>query len=213
MSQKVLERLTKELGDAIVETSSQFGDECAVVKPARWKEVATFLRDDRRCRFDHFIDLTAVDWLNRREPRYEVVLHVRSIERMHRIRLKARLHADGGANPTIETLSEVWRGADWFEREVFDMFGIEFEGHPDMRRILMYEEFVGHPLRKDYPTQKTQPLIPYREGANNDKLPPFDDWEGMPFGRQEHDRHPTGARREVDTQGEGGRNILGFEAD
>ena len=81
----------------------------------------------------------------------------------------------------------------------------------DLRRILMYEEFEGHPLRKDYPTQRTQPLIPYREGVNNEKLPPFDEWEGMPFGRQEHDRHPTGARREVD--GEDGRNILGFESE
>ncbi len=211
MSQRVLDRLTKELGDAIVETHAQFGDETAVVEPARWKEVATFLRDDRRLAFDHFIDLTAVDYHQRRTPRYEVVLHVRSTERLHRVRLKARVHAEGDANPTIDSLCDVWRGANWFEREVYDMFGVEFIGHPDLRRILMYEEFEGHPLRKDYPTQRTQPLIPYREGVNNEKLPPFDEWEGMPFGRQEHDRHPTGARREVD--GEDGRNILGFESE
>ena len=211
MSQKVLDRLKQEFGEAIWETHDQFGDETAVVDPAKWQAIATFLRDDSRLAFDHFIDLTAVDHHVRRTPRYEVVLHLRSTERFHRIRLKAAIHAEGDALPQIDTLSGVWAGANWFERECFDMFGIEFRGHPDLRRILMYEEFQGHPIRKDYPTQKTQPLIPYREGVNNEKLPPFDDWEGMPFGRQEHDRHPMGTHREVD--GDGRRNILGFEVE
>jgi NADH-quinone oxidoreductase subunit C len=80
----------------------------------------------------------------------------------------------------------VWRGADWFERETFDLMGITFKGHPDLRRILMYPEFKGHPLRKDYPAEKTQPLIPYREGTQG-KLFPFRHDEGMSFGRQTHD--------------------------
>jgi len=194
MSKKVLSRLNKQFGDAVVETHSQFGDDTAVVDPARWKEIALFLRDDRKLAFDHFIDITAVDWLGRREPRYEVVLHLRSMSRLHRIRLKARID-----EPSIDSLVEVWRGADWFERECFDMFGIDFVGHPDLRRILMYEQFEGHPLRKDYPAQQTQPLVPYREGANNDKLPPFGEDMGMPFGRQTHDHDAAG------------RNLLGFE--
>ncbi len=201
MSQKLLERLARRFGDAILETHSQFGDDTAVVAPDRWLEVATFLRDDERCAMDHFIDLTAVDYLNRRTPRYEVVLHLRSTEKLHRVRLKARIDAEGEANPKIDSLVSVWRGANWFERECYDMFGVEFEGHPDLRRILMYEEFVGYPLRKDYPAQKAQPLIPYREGLNNEKLPPFGEHMGMPWGRQTHDhRHDE-------------RNLLGFEED
>ncbi|HEY0254777.1 MAG TPA: NADH-quinone oxidoreductase subunit C, partial [Kofleriaceae bacterium] len=76
---------------------------------------------------------------------------------------------------------------NWLERETFDMMGIRFDGHPDLRRILMYEEFEGHPLRRDYDAQKTQPLVPYREG-NFEKLAPFGLPEGMPFGRQTHDK-------------------------
>lgn len=183
MSKRVLDRLKQTFGDAILETHAQHGDETAVVDPARWKEIARFLRDDDRCAMNHFIDLTAVDFLGRREPRFEVVLHLRSLEKLHRIRLKARL--DDPAR--IDTLSEVWPGANWFERECFDMFGVEFVGHPDLRRILMYPEFEGHPLRKDYDAQRTQPLVPYRPEAVG-KLPPFDEHEGMPFGRQTHDR-------------------------
>jgi NADH-quinone oxidoreductase subunit C len=199
VSKKLLERLEGQFGDTILETHSQFGDDTAIVDPKRWVEIATFLREDARCAMDHFIDLTAVDHLNRRTPRYEVVLHVRSIEKLHRIRLKTRIDAEGEANPRIGSLCAVWRGANWFERECFDMFGVEFEGHPDLRRILMYEEFEGHPLRKDYPAQRAQPLIPYREGF--EKLPPFDENEGMPWGRQTHDHGHTE------------RNLLGFEED
>jgi NADH-quinone oxidoreductase subunit C len=149
---------------------------------------------------DHFVDLTAVDYLGLQEPRFEIVLHMRSMEKMHRIRVKARI---GGEPPRIASLSEVWRGAGWFERECYDMFGVEFEGHPDLRRILMYEEFEGYPLRKDYAAMEAQPLVPYREEAL-DKLPPFDFTEGMPFGRQTH--------AEV-AKGEALENELGFEED
>lgn len=183
MSTRVLQRLREVFGDAVLETHSQHGDDTAIVEPSRWQEVATFLRDDPKCAMNHFIDLTAVDYLNRREPRFEVVLHVRSIEKLHRVRLKARL----GDAPAIDTLSKVWIGANWFERECFDMFGVDFVGHPDLRRILMYPEFVGSPLRKDYSAQQTQPLIEYHSEAVG-KLPPFDEHEGMPFGRQTHDR-------------------------
>ena len=198
MSKKVLERLERELGDAVQQTHSQFGDDTAVIAPERWLEAATLLRDDPKLAMDHFIDLTAVDYLGRREPRFEVVLHVRSMTKLHRVRLKARVDGDP---PQIASLCPVWRGANWFERECYDMFGIDFVGHPDLRRILMYEEFEGHPLRKDYPAQRTQPLIPYREGVNNEKLPPFGEHMGMPWGRQTHDHTP------------GRENALGFEED
>ena len=185
MSKKVLDLLKAQFGEKILETHSQFGDDTAVVDPAAWREVALFLRDDPRCAMNMFIDITAVDYPDR-EPRFEVVCHLRSLERGHRVRIKARVGDEEGEGAEIASLVPVWRGADWFERECFDMFGVRFLGHPDLRRILMYEEFRGHPLRKDYPAQQTQPLVEYREGVL-DKLAPFGLDEGMPFGRQTHD--------------------------
>ena len=185
MSKKVLDLLKAQFGEKILETHSQFGDDTAVVDPAAWREVALFLRDDPRCAMNMFIDITAVDYPDR-EPRFEVVCHLRSLERGHRVRIKARVGDEDGEGLEIASLVPVWRGADWFERECFDMFGVRFLGHPDLRRILMYEEFRGHPLRKDYPAQQTQPLVEYREGVL-DKLAPFGPDEGMPFGRQTHD--------------------------
>jgi NADH-quinone oxidoreductase subunit C len=102
-----------------------------------------------------------------------------STSKKHRIRIKTR--ATEG-EPEVDSLTSVFLGANWQERECFDMFGVKFRGHPDLRRILMYEEFQGHPLRKDYPANKTQPLVPYREGTF-DKLGPFLADEGMPLNR------------------------------
>ena len=90
------------------------------------------------------------------EFRFEVVYHFYSTVKNHRLRLKVPVTA---ADPMVDSLTGVWRSADWFEREVWDMFGIRFTGHPNLKRILMYEEFTGHPLRKDYPVRKRQPLI------------------------------------------------------
>lgn len=184
MSKKVLELLKAQFGDKVLETHSQFGDDTAVVEASAWREIALFLRDDPRCAMNMFVDLTAVDYPDR-EPRFEVVLHLRSLERGHRLRLKARVGDEDGENVAIDSLVPVWKGANWFERECYDLVGVTFVGHPDLRRILMYEEFKGHPLRKDYPAQQTQPLVEYREGF--EKLAPFGPDEGMPFGRQTHD--------------------------
>ena len=111
-------------------------------------------------RFDVLIDLTAVDYLKYpgREdgPRFEVVYHLFSVGYNHRLRVKVRVDEDDAQVPTAVDL---WPIANWFEREVWDMFGIRFAGHPDPRRLLMYEEFVGHALRKDYPIDRRQPLI------------------------------------------------------
>jgi NADH-quinone oxidoreductase subunit C len=190
MSQRVLDLLRATFGQAILETHSALGDDTAVVDPTLWREIAEFLRNDPRTAMNMFVDLTAVDWLDRQEPRFEVVLHLRSLEHMHRVRLKARIGDAEGKTVRIASLCGVWPGANWFERETFDMFGIEFVGHPDLRRILLYEEFQGHPLRKDYPAERPQPLVPYREGAMG-KLPPFGPSEGMPFGRQTHAHRPA----------------------
>ncbi len=184
MSKRLLEILQERFGADIYETHSQFGDDTAVVNPARWREIAQFLRDDSRCLMNQFIDLTAVDY-PLRTPRFEVVLHLRSLERGHRLRLKARVGDEDGNNVEIDTLVPVWKGTNWFEREAYDLLGVVFKGHPDLRRILMYPEFVGHPLRKDYPANRIQPLVPFREVT--EKIPPFGPDEGMPFGRQSHD--------------------------
>jgi NADH-quinone oxidoreductase subunit C len=184
MSQRVLDLLQAKLGDGVLETHSQFGDDTAVIDPPRWREAALFLRDDPRLAMNMFVDLCGVDYLTiGATPRFEVVCHLRSLQHAHRVRIKARVGEEDGSGAEIDSLVPVWMGADWFERETFDMMGIVFHGHPDLRRILMYPEFVGHPLRKDYPADKIQPLVPFREGAVG-KLPPFGPDEGMSFGRQ-----------------------------
>jgi NADH-quinone oxidoreductase subunit C len=193
MSKRVLDLLKEKFGAAILETHAQFGDDTAVIEPASWRAVAFFLRDDNRLAMNMFTDLCGVDY-HHREPRFEVVCHLRSLQHAHRIRIKSRVGDEDGEVAEIDSLVPVWRGADWFERETFDLMGITFKGHPDMRRILMYPEFKGHPLRKDYPAEKTQPLIPYREGTQG-KLFPFRHDEGMAFGRQTHDHRNDPADR------------------
>jgi NADH-quinone oxidoreductase subunit C len=180
MSAKLLAVLEERFGDAVLETSSEHGDETAVVAKARWLEIAEFVRDDPRADMKMMVDLCAVDF-PARDPRFEVVMHLHSLVLGHRLRLKARVGDRDGQSAEIDSVTPVWPGANWFERETFDLMGIRFLGHPDLRRILLYPEFVGHPLRKDYPAERTQPLVPLREGY--DKLPPFDANEGMPFGR------------------------------
>ena len=202
MSKKVIALLEERFGDAILETHAQFGDDTAVVDPARWREIALFLRDDGRLAMNMFTDLCAVDYMpTGAGHRFEVVCHLRSVQHAHRIRIKARVGDADGEGAEIDSLVPVWKGANWFERETFDMMGIVFRGHPDLRRILMYPEFVGHPLRKDYPADKVQPLVPFREGTTG-KLPPFGPDEGMSFGRQTHDyRHGDMARETQDVHG------------
>jgi NADH-quinone oxidoreductase subunit C len=116
----------------------------------------TILRDLSSLRFD-CLDLTAVDWWPG-EPRFQVVYHMTSIEHAQRLRLKVALP---GEEPHVATVSTLWPGANWLEREVFDLFGIIFDGHPDLRRVLMPEDWEGFPLRKDYPVQIRMPVKVY----------------------------------------------------
>lgn len=114
------------------------------IAPAKIASVCGFLKYDQA--FVRLSTVTAVDRFPA-QPRFEVVYHLHSVERNQRIRLKCRISGD---NPVIESVTGVWRGANWYEREVFDLFGISFSGHPDLRRILMPDDWEGHPLRKDY---------------------------------------------------------------
>src|SRR5215813_13875835 len=156
MSQLVLDRLgaTFKAGE-IIQAGSQHGDEWARVRRDAWVAVATFLRDDPATKMEMFIDLTVVDRFSS-EPRFDVVLHLYSVSLKYRVRLYAGTPEE---DPSLDSLVSVWGGANWFEREAYDLYGVRFKGHPDLRRILMYPEFVGHPLRKDYPKEKRQPLI------------------------------------------------------
>jgi len=117
------------------------------IEPASIREACELLRSDPG--FDFLSDVTAVDWYPS-EPRYEVVYHLLSIARKERLRLKVKL---AGEDPCLDSLTPVWPSANYFEREVFDLFGIRFDGHPHLRRILMPEDWEGHPLRKDYPVE------------------------------------------------------------
>ena len=131
------------------------GDATAIVRPEALRKIMEFLRDDPRTQFNFLVDITAVDYLGRKS-RFDVVYHMLSLQMRRRIRIKVRLEE---GNPSVESITSLWGSADWLEREVWDMFGVRFTGHPNLRRILMYEEFQGHPLRKDYPVNKRQPLI------------------------------------------------------
>ena len=157
---RIVETLTTRFGPAITETHSHRGDHTAVVDRAAIRAVLGFCRAEPALAFDVLMDLTAVDFLKfpGREdgPRFEVVYHLYSLEHNHRVRLKVRVEERDAVVPTAVPL---WPIANWLEREVWDMFGIRFEGHPDLRRLLLYEEFEGHPLRKDYPIDRRQPLI------------------------------------------------------
>ncbi len=113
------------------------------------REACAILRDDATCPFNYLADLTCVDWYPS-EPRFEVVYHLLSIPTKERVRLKARLD---GSSPAIESVTSVWPAAHNYEREVFDLFGIRFSGHPHLERIMMPENWEGHPLRKDYPVE------------------------------------------------------------
>jgi NADH-quinone oxidoreductase subunit C len=156
----ILNRLSERFGAAIVETHDYRGDHTAVVERSALLEVLTFCKGQHDLVFDVLMDLTAVDYVRfpGREdgPRFEVVYHLYSLPFNHRVRLKVNVEED---DPVVPSAVPVWPIANWFEREVWDMFGIRFEGHPDLRRLLMYEEFEGHPLRKDYPINRRQPLI------------------------------------------------------
>lgn len=186
MSQQVVQQVIRRFPEAVWETHAQHGDDTIVVDPALWVEIARFLKQQPEISMEMLSDLTAVDYPER-EPRFEVVAHFYSLTKGHRLRMKTRVGDAEGDRASVGSLQGLWASANWMERECFDMFGVHFAGHPDLRRILMYPEFEGHPLRRDYPATRIQPLVAYRDVPNTDKLPPFGQDEGMSFGRQTHE--------------------------
>ncbi|MCX5882487.1 MAG: NADH-quinone oxidoreductase subunit C [Deltaproteobacteria bacterium] len=150
-----INKLNSRFPESIVETHSYRGADTAVVRKEDLLEICQFLRDDKELQYNFMMDLTAVDYLGR-EPRFEVVYHLYSLAFNRRFRIKTRVSE---AECNVDSIVSLWPSANWFEREVYDMYGVIFKGHPELRRILLYEEFQGHPLRKDYPIKKRQPLI------------------------------------------------------
>ena len=157
-----LERVKEKFNKQIVESHNFKGDETAVIRPENLLSVAQFLKETPELDFNFLMDATAVDYLFfaggriQKKSRFEVVYHFYSLKYNKRIRIKVPVDEK---NPEVDTLCHLWPSANWYEREVWDMFGIRFKGHPNLKRILMYEEFKGHALRKDYPFDKRQPLI------------------------------------------------------
>ena len=178
MAAKVLDALKAKFGDAIVATSSEHGDDVAEVKREKLVEVATYLRDDAAMAMNMACYCTCIDYLGLEVltvrpstelavpsvparpvadlPRFAMVYELRSLKHSHRVRLKVRLEEN---DLKVPTLSGLWPAFNWLEREAYDMYGVAFDGHTDLRRIYMYDEFIGHPLRKDYPKERRQPLV------------------------------------------------------
>lgn len=161
-----VKRFVERFGNAVHEVVSFQGETTLVVDRARIVEICLFARDDRALQFSFLADLTGVDRMPG-DPRFEVNYHLLSLSHAERLRLKVRLSEKEGK---VASVTAVWPTADWHEREVFDMFGIVFENHPDLRRILCPEEWNGHPLRKDYP------MLGYEEAAPAPKPPTKRGW-------------------------------------
>lgn len=155
---EILTRLKSKFPQQVKETFISLGMEVAIIDKDFLFEIMSFLKEKPQD-YAMLLDLTCVDYLGE-EPRFEMVYHLFSLSTNRRLRIKARVSEK---EPRIASLTPLWRNANWLEREVYDLFGIEFVGHPDLRRIFMYDGFEGHPLRKDYPLRLRQPRIKFRK--------------------------------------------------
>jgi len=163
--EELIEHIHEKASKYLIKDAINSGDAVVYLLPETAAEFFAFLKEDPDLRFDMLSSITAVDWLDKRLERFEVVYHIYSMTNSVRLRAKV---AVSELKPEVESITHIWSSANFLEREVWDMYGIRFRNHPDMRRILMYEEFVGHPLRKDYPLRHKQPRVPLiaPEGRN-----------------------------------------------
>jgi NADH-quinone oxidoreductase subunit C len=152
----IMDKIDARFGGKVLDRHAFRGDQTVVVEKDCILELLKFLRDEPSLAFDFLMDLTAVDYLGRKKQRFEVVYHFFSLKYNNRFRVKVPVGED---DCIVDSVTPLWKTANWYEREVWDLYGIKFKGHPNLRRILLYEEFKGHPLRKDYPVNKRQPLI------------------------------------------------------
>lgn len=166
----LVKRLREKFAEAILEATEFLGQLSVRIDPARIVEVCRTLRDDPETRFNYLSDLTCAHYPDNRAAPFEVIYNLYSISANERVRLKAAVNGEG-----IESVTGVWPAADWPEREVFDLFGVKFRGHPDLRRILLPPDWEGHPLRKDYPLEFvenrwTEDHLPEFTGVQKEQL-------------------------------------------
>jgi NADH-quinone oxidoreductase subunit C len=155
---KALDALKKRFSGKIKEIFVKFEDEIIIIERNSLIDVVKFLIEEPYS-YTMLLDLTCVDYIGQ-ENRFQMVYHLFSLSNNHRLRIKALLPEK---DPVVDSLTPFFKNANWLEREVYDMFGVQFKGHPDLRRLFMYEGFEGYPLRKDYPLRKRQPRIRLRK--------------------------------------------------
>lgn len=156
-NQRLYELMQRKLASHVLSVSLDLGEVTVRIARETVNDFFQLLKLDSDLKFNMLLSVTALDWLDARDARFEVVYHLLSLSNLYRLRVKVDIFEE---DATIDSVVPLWSSANFMEREVWDMFGIRFKGHPDLRRILMYEEFEGFPLRKDYPVQGKQPRIP-----------------------------------------------------
>ncbi len=162
MENPILTKLKEKFPDSILGSAEFRGELTIIVKRENIVSLCVFLRDDPELSFNFLSDLTAVDYLGRK-PRFDVVYHLYSLDKNHRLRLKVKVEE----SESVPSVTSVWSTANWLEREVFDLLGIGFVGHPDLRRIVLPEDWKGHPLRKDFTLTREEVMF-----SHNKNRPP-----------------------------------------
>ncbi len=147
---QIAEKIKEKFPDEVLDIREFRGQVSVTLKKERIVEIGRYVHDDPELSFDYLRDVCGVDYMGKKEKRFEVVYHLYSMRHRHMVRLKAEV---GEENAGIDSVTPVWVGANWHEREAFDMYGIIFNGHPDLRRVLLPEDWEGYPLRKDYPVK------------------------------------------------------------
>lgn len=158
-SDELLRLLNEKLGKHIIESKLDLGDAVIRITRPNMLDFFRLLKLDAELSFNLLISVTVVDWMDKRDDRFEAVYHLLSLKNHFRLRVKIDVPEE---DAKVDSICSLWSGANFMEREAWDMYGVTFTGHPDLRRILTYDEFKGHPLRKDYPVQAKQPRIPLR---------------------------------------------------
>lgn len=155
-----IQYIQEKLGRRVLETHESQRDDIVILDRLGLRESFRFFKEDPRLGFDFLSDITAVDYWQKKEPRFEVVYQLTALKSQQRLRIRVPVPEN---EAQVESLTPLWKGANFMEREVWDLFGIRFADHPNLRRVLLYEEFQGHPLRKDYPVNLWQPRVPERK--------------------------------------------------
>jgi NADH-quinone oxidoreductase subunit C len=171
-AQSIFNHVAAKLGDAVygfTDGVKETKDPYFKVKPDHWHALAEVLRDDPELQFDFLNNVTAVDWL--KQGRIDMVYHLYSYPKRHRCVVKVELPRD---KPQVASVADLWKSADWNEREQFDLFGVEFLGHPDLRRIMMPDDWPGYPMRKDYKEAESYRGMPTTRPNTLELLPIYD---------------------------------------